>query len=233
MNICDQCWSQELTWDFIEVTHDNHVHKKTSTITYTVNSSISKIEDANETIFIDYANYTFYRYNRLTKSCITFPLTSEKTNGSPDTPEYLKNRSISLAGSLRILNTTEHTTIGTYNCSLKRIMFGADLAKIQMLASPVISEFNQTFTESMSSYSVSNEVAGFTPLLNIARKHKNVLKNNPLLRQIDIVGLLEILGGFPVQISRQSGSKQSVTTLLDAPMMRTDKNLLLPGECHE
>ncbi len=229
-----QAQSQELTWDFVKVTRDIYGNEQSDTITYSVNSEISKIESANEIIYIDYAKYALYRYNKLDRSCVGFPLNSNKTNEPVNTKENLRKRSIALVSSLKLLTTTEHKEIAHYNCSLKHIMFGADLALFQMVAPLVVTEFNQKFTESMVSYCVSDEVVGFSTLLNIAQKRSDVFKNNPLLRQFDIVGLLEILEGFPVQITHKFQETTSVTTLLNKPSLTNDKKLfLLPDECRE
>lgn len=234
LSIHGQAQSQELTWQFARVTRGIHSGEQSDTITYFVNSDISKIEYTNEIIYIDYAKYTLHRYNKLDKFCIGFPLRSNKTNELSDTPGKLKRNSISLVSSLKLFTTTEHKKISSYNCSLKQILFGADLAKFQMVAPLVVKEFNQQFTESMVSYSVSDEVPGFRILLNIAHKRNHVFKNNPLLRQIDIVGLLEILNGFPVQITRKFRGTQSVITLKDKPTQSDSKeSFLLPDECRE
>jgi len=222
-----------LTWSFDRVAWDIHGNEQRDTITYSVNSTISKIEYQNEIIYIDYGKGTLFRYNKLKQSCVEFPLSSYKTNESPKPLEDPRKRSILLIGSLKVLTTKEHKKVSDYNCSLKHIMFGADLGMYQMIAPLVVHELGHNFTESMISYSVSNEVTDFSNLLAIAQKRNDVFKNNPLLRQIDIVGLLEILGGFPVQTTFKSRDTTSTTTLIDVITLADNYTLLPPDECRD
>jgi len=113
-------------------------------------------------------------------------------------------------------------------------MFGADLAMFQMVSPLVVHEFNQKFSESMVGYYVSKDVVGLNTLLHITQERSDVFKNNQLLRQIDIIGLLEVLKGFPVQIIQKLRDTDSLTTLSGNLKPIEDRGqLLLPGECRE
>ncbi|MFW2440116.1 MAG: hypothetical protein ACN4GR_12165 [Arenicellales bacterium] len=223
-----------LVWKFNEVTRDFNGIEKKQNITYSVNSDITKIEDAKEIIYIDYSNYNLYRYARSNRSCQKFILNSGNEIEPLGTKEILKKRSLSLISSLKVFTTDERKELANYNCSLKHAMFGADLAMLQMVAAPAVYEFGQKFTESMVGYYVSNDVTGLDSLFNIAQKRSDVFKNNSLLRQIDIIGLLEVLDGFPVQFTRKFHDTVSRTTLLKNPTPAEDRKLfLLPDECRE
>jgi len=226
--------SQGLVWKFNEVTRDLNGNEKKENISYSVNSEITRIENSKEIIFIDYSKYVLYRYGKSNRSCQIFILNSGKVKEPADTKEILKKRSLSLISSLKVFTADEQKEVANYDCSLKHVMFGADLAMLQMVTPPVVHEFGQRFTESMVGYYVSNDVAGLDTLFNIAQKRNNVFKNNPLLRQIDIVGLLEIVDGFPVQITHKSRDSVSVATLLKNPSSTNNMKLFLfPNECRE
>jgi len=227
-----QAQSQGFTWDFVTVTRDTHGKETSETISYSVNSEITKIEDGQEIISIDYSQYVLYRYNKSERSCLKFPLYSSYATEPADPKENSREKSIALVGSLKRITTTERKEIGPYKCSLQHILFGAQFAVSQMVASPVIQKFNQQFTESMVSYWVSNEVLALSPLLTISQKRRPVYQNNPLLRQVDIVGLLEILEGFPVQSRYRFREVESVMTLLNKPSATDDNNrFVLADEC--
>ena len=234
LSAIDQAQSQGLTWEFTKVTRDIHGNETKKIIAYAVNSEITKIEYLNEIIYIDYAKYAFYKYNKLEGTCLQFPLNSKNITEPIDTKDINKKRNISLIGSLKVFTTTEHKKIFHYNCSLKNVLFGADLAMSQMVSPLVVHEFNQKFTESMVGYYVSKDVVGLNTLLHIAQKRSEVFKNNPLLRQVDIIGLLEILKGFPVQIIQKGRDTDSLTTLSGNPELIEDKGqFLFPGECRK
>lgn len=230
----DQAQSQGLTWEFSRATRDIHGNETKRNISYSVNPEITRIEDAKEIIYIDYAKYALYTYNKLDGACLKFPLKSNNITEPVDTKEGINKRNISSIGSLKVFTTTEHKEIGHYNCSLRHVLFGADLAMFQMVSPLVVHEFNQKFTESMVGYYVSKDVVGLKTLLHTAQKRSVVFKNNPLLRQVDIIGLLEILEGFPVQIIKKNRDTDSLTTLSGNPEPIGERGqFLFPGECRE
>ena len=232
LSIHDKAQSQELTWEFTKTTRDSHGQEKNENITYFVSPEVTKINHSDEIIYIDYRIHILYRYNKADEVCLKFPLISNNINQPANTKELLKKRNISLISNLKVVSTTDHKEIAQYNCSLKHVMYGADLAMFQMVAPPVVHEFGQRFTESMVGYYVSDKVIGLHTLYNIAQKRSDIFKNNPLLRQIDIVGLLELLNGFPVQMIQKHRDTDSVTTLLGNPKPNKDNKLFfLPAEC--
>ena len=234
LNAHGQAQSQGLTWEFNKVTHDIDGNQENEDITYVVSSKITKIEYTNEIIYIDYAKYALYKYNKLDRSCLKFPLNSNNITEPVDTKEVLKKRNISLISSQKVFTTTESKEISHYNCTLRHVMFGADLAMFQMVSPLVVHEFNQKFSESMVGYYVSKDVVGLNTLLHITQERSDVFKNNQLLRQIDIIGLLEVLKGFPVQIIQKLRDTDSLTTLSGNLKPIEDRGqLLLPGECRE
>lgn len=229
-----QAHAQGSTWQFNKLTRSIHGDESSETITYSVNSEISKIEDTKKIIYIDYAKNYFYRYDKSNRSCLKFPFNSNQVNEPVNTEKDINSRNISLVSSFKVFTTTEHKEIAHYNCSLKHILFGADLAMFQMVAPLVVHEYGQRFTESMVGYCVSDDVVGLNTLFNIAQKRNDVFKNNPLLRQIDIVGLLEILDGFPVQITQKIHETDFVTTLAsNLEPIKDEKKLSLPVECRK
>ena len=232
LSILDKAQSQEFTWEFTQTIRDSLGQEKNEHITYLISPQVTKIRYSNEIIYINYHKHILYRYNKADKVCLKFPLISNNKNKPTDTEEALKKRNISAISSLKVFSTTERKEIAQYDCSLKHVMYGADLAMFQMVAPLVAHEFGQSFTESMVGYYVSDEVFGLHTLYKIAQKRSDVFNNNPLLRQIDIVGLLEILNGFPVQINQKLRDTDSVTTLLGNPEPNKDNTLfILPAEC--
>jgi len=105
---------------------------------------------------------------------------------------------------------------------LKHILFSADFAKFQTVVPPTLYEFGQKFTELMVSYCVSTSIVSFENLLTIAKKHNAHFQRNQLLRQIDLVGLFEILHGFPVKIIKNVNKTKITMILIEEPHSKSN-----------
>lgn len=207
---CNSAHSSGLQWSF---THSaDNVKAPKTVVEYSVTNEASIIKSTEEIIHIDYTNHILYRYSKKDDQCTQFAL-SLKPHPSESSKEEQINM---LVSSYRLFQGAENKVIDTYKCSRKSILFGADLALSQMVSSPRVKKFNQYFTESMVGYFVSDKINGYNVLLKIAKNREKVYQNNPLLRQIDIIGLLDILDGFPIQILQKRNGVSIVRTLTGA-----------------
>ncbi len=202
-----------LKWKFDNVTQGIHGKESHQAITYSVFPGVSIVEYEQEIIHIDYTEHFLYKYDKVDKECLKYPLRSSRRQDRIDPDANANEISTSLVSSMKIFPSTEHKKIHGHRCAVKNILFGSDLAKFQTVAPLVVTEFNQKFSESMVGYCVSDTIVGLNRLYEIAKKRDEVFQNNPLLRQIDIVGLIEVLNGFPVQINQRVGNLTMVTTL--------------------
>jgi len=205
-------------------------------ITYAVSSQIFSITKGNETVFIDYEQLRLYRYRKSENSCKSFPLNNpaQTVQESTGREEIALQRMSKLLGSFKVIATDERRKIKNYKCLKKHILFASDLSFSQMVISPVIKQFGQDFTESMVTYWVTRDIDGFETLLKIARRHKEIYKANPLLRQIDIVGLVEVLEGVPVKIKKKIQKDTEEYTLLSVERTsEKDEVFNLPKICRQ
>jgi hypothetical protein len=205
-------------------------------ITYAVSSQISSITKENETVFIDYDHLRLYRHHKSENSCESFtlnnpsPVIKETSSDKKTALHSMKN----LVGSTKVITTDEHRKIEGYNCQKKHILFASDLSFSQMVTPPVIKQFGQDFTESMATYWVTRDIDGLDALLKIARKHKEIYQANPLLRQIDMVGLFEMLEGFPVMIEKKTRQDIEKYTLISLKRTsNTNESFILPEICRK
>ena len=97
-----------------------------------------------------------------------------------------------------------------------------------MVIAPVISEFGQDFTESSATCWVTTDIAELDRLLAIAQKRKNIYEDNQLLRQIDIVGLIGLLQGIPVDFTVKKQKEIEDYKLLSIEMTSKENKLFLP-----
>jgi hypothetical protein len=230
----DRVQAAGIKWKFDKVTHGTRGKESHEKIIYSVCSEFSVIEYEREIIYIDYVSYVLYRYNKVDGVCLKFPLQPSHTQTPITAGGSSKERTRFLVSSMKLFTSTDCTKINDQSSTLKNILFGADLAKSKMVAPLVVNQFNQNFSESIVSYCVSDTIVGLDRLYEIAKKRDEVFQNNPLLRQIDIVGLIEVLNGFPVQINQRVGNLTMVTTLQgDLEPLDKLKQLPHPDSCRK
>ena len=218
-----QVQAKGLSWTYSVTTENAQTQESKGTVTFSVNSAITKIEDEKEIITIDYDNKILYRYDKRSERCAGFPLLTSSS------PKYVNENNLSQLSSLRLLQTDRFQKISRHNCRWKQILFGADFAKFQTVAPPIIDAFGQIFTESMVHYCVSEHVAGFNSILTIAKQRRGFFERNQFLRQIDLIGLFEILYGFPVQFIKTSNKIKTTLTLVNEPQLTN--NIVIPVHC--
>lgn len=227
--MAEKVYAEDLIWVFVEKIHDGS-DRPGKVVTYSVNDERTGIETENEIICIDYTHHILYRYHKHDGSCLKFSIDSAGLSGAGRSKSDPEKNIESLLGDYKVFITDRHQNIGNYNCRVKQILFGADLAKLQTVRSPVVHEFGQNFTGLMVSYCVSKDVAGVDRLLQIAQKHESIYMQNPFLRQIDVVGLIGVLQGFPVHSSQKLHNGEKSITLLKAP--RKGKETVIQKKCN-
>lgn len=204
--VCDSVGSDVVKLTYAKESktlQDNETEKEK--ITYAVSSQITAFSEASETVFIDYGQLRLYRHNKLNNSCRPFSLKNPTTtnNTTAEKEEIALQRLSNLLGHFKVIATNERKKIKTYNCQRKQIHFAYELSFSQMVVAPTINQFGQNFTESLVTYWVAEEFDSYDFLMKIARKHKGIYNATPLLRQVDMLGLLEALEGVPVKISKK------------------------------
>jgi len=215
-----QVFANGLSWAYSVTSKNAQKQIKKDIITFSVNNNITTMDDEKEIISIDYANSILYRYDKQRDECSSFPFSSNMS---------LKENNMLKLSNFRLFATNKFQKIAHHNCQLKRILFGADFAKSQMIVSPTSNVFGQIFTESMVSYCVSINIANFSRILAIAKQHNIFFESNQFLRQIDIIGLFEILQGFPVQIIKIANNTKTTLSLMNEP--KPINNVVIPKSC--
>jgi hypothetical protein len=219
----EQVLANGLSWAYSVTTRNAQKQESKGTVTFSVNSAITNIEDEKEIITIDYSNNILYRYDKRSEKCSCFPLSTSSS------PQYSKEDNALQLSNFRLFSTDKSQKTSHHTCRLKQILFGADFAKFQTVVPPTTKAFGQIFTESMVSYCVSTDVAGFNSMFAIAKQHSGFFESNLFLRRIDIIGLFEILYGFPVQIIKTANNIKTILSLIDEP--QPINNVVIPEQC--
>lgn len=188
-------------------------------ITYTVSAELTRIAAPAETVFIDYKGSRLYRRNPTDGSCLVFPF------GRPhaDLP----------VAAYRVFPSGEGDQgDGRNGYTTRRISFGTSQAFSQMMAAPSLSHYGQDFPVAEGRYTITGNLAGLADLLAIAAGHRRIFQDYPLLRRIDPLGLVDLLGGFPVRIEEISPAAAVSSTLTLPPRpVAGEAAPVLPQDC--
>ena len=76
-----------------------------------------------------------------------------------------------------------------------------------------------------SEYWLSKDVKGYDEIKEIAEKNSHIFEQNPVMRQMNIGGMMSQLDGFPVQIIMNILKGTSITTLKKIEKKTLDKSL--------
>jgi hypothetical protein len=159
-------------------------------ITYTVSAELTWIASPAETVFIDYKGARLFRSNPADGSCLVFPF------GRPHADLPIADFRVFSGGKGAEGDGQANTT--------RHISFGSGQALSQMMVAPAARHYGQDFPVTNGRYTVTGNLAGLADLLAIIAGHRRIFQDYPLLRRIDPLGLVDLLGGFPVQIEEIS-----------------------------
>jgi hypothetical protein len=168
-------------------------------ITYTVSAELTRIASPAETVFIDYKGSRLFRRNPADGSCLVFPF------GRPHVDLPVAAYLVFPEGKVSEGDGRAHTT--------RHISFGLGQALSQMMLAPTLRHYGQEFPVTNGRYTVTGNLAGLADLLAISAGHRQIFQDYPLLRRIDPLGLVDLLGGFPVRIEEISPAAAVSTTL--------------------
>ena len=104
---------------------------------------------------------------------------------------------------MQVTPTGETNTIAGYKCT----KYMVDIAMVH------------------GEYWVSKDVKGYQELIAVAAKLGKAVQNNPMLRHMNIAGMVEKLDGFPVQTTSQMMGGTVVNTLKKVEQQKLDPQL--------
>jgi len=109
----------------------------------------------------------------------------------------------SMAKSFKVTPTDEYKTIAGYNCR----------------------KFIVEVMMSTSEYWVTKEFEGYDEMKVIGEKSARLFANNPMMKQMNISGMLNSLDGYPVQTITQMMGGSIQTTLIKMERKKIDRAL--------
>jgi hypothetical protein len=108
-----------------------------------------------------------------------------------------------MVGEVKVVPTDEKKKIAGYNCTKY---------EIAMMAT-------------RSEYWLSKEVKGYDEMKAVGRKMAGVFDTNPMLKQMNIAGMMSQLDGFPVQMVTSLMGGNITSTLKKVEVKKLDKDL--------
>jgi hypothetical protein len=108
-----------------------------------------------------------------------------------------------MIGEVKVMPTDEKKEIAGYHCT----------------------KYELTMMSTQSEYWLSKEVKGYEEMKAIGRKMAGVFDTNPMLKQMNIAGMMSRLDGFPVQMVTHLMGGTITSTLKKVEVRKLDKDL--------
>jgi hypothetical protein len=174
----------------------------------TMDASRSDVQDG--VTIVDFNKKLIYQLDPAAKTYTRSDITSFNAipgmDGDAESGEQnqmVKAMIESMANSIRVTPTDEYREIAGYKCR----------------------KFNVTIMMATSEYWASKDFKGYDELMAIGEKASAVFANNPMMKQMNILGLMKEVDGFPVQTMTQVMGGTVVSTLKTMQQKPLSKSL--------
>jgi len=170
----------------------------------------TEISSSNKLLFIDYSSMDLYRFDRLSKQCSVFDLKGTE-------PNEIVKKTVSRLAEFSVKESTEKQDIKEFHCARKTVLLGAGMFRLKTFGPKMLERYGQSFREAVAEYWVSQDVRHWKMLQGFILQRQAAFGTQPLLKRLDPLGLIEAVGGFPVQGWQKTGGVRVDFTLLSAP----------------
>jgi hypothetical protein len=175
-------------------------------------STASRIETGDgKVVIFDYTSLLMYSLNTQSK---TYTQVNMSELGMPPKmsgpeKEQMGKAMAGMMNGFKITPTDEVKTISGYKCR----------------------KYNANFGMVQGEYWASKDVTGYQELRTVSTKLGALLDKNPMLRQMNVAGMVEKLDGFPVQTTNHVMGGTIVSTLIKVEQKPLDPALFkVPGD---
>lgn len=198
--------------------------------TYTYWPGVTRIELPDCTYFIDYRQMKLYRYDNDEQKCVMYTLDFVELYESTRDVEQSANQLVMRekarqlgSATVKPAKTSENVFNG-YPVHDVRLVWGGAAMMKRTAVTPFVTQFGMKFLPEIRNYRVTSEIDGLDDLFYLAASYESIYTANPLLRRIDLLGVVKQLQGVPVMIANggykeilqdmsRSGEKDSVFVL--------------------
>ncbi|HYA42917.1 MAG TPA: DUF4412 domain-containing protein [Syntrophobacteraceae bacterium] len=201
----------DLYWETESVsTNLSGKQTKTSIQKYYFTPRSLRVELGGSKVYIvDYDAMELHSLDTRAKTCTDLNLT--ELPGLSGVSAADKNKAAEIVGAMMAIQVTptdELKTIAGYRCR----------------------RFNVRIAIMNGEYWVSEDVAGYRELKSVGAKVGAIAERNPMLRQVDVAGMVEKLGGFPVYTVNHLMGETVASTLRKIEQKSLDPALFVVPE---
>lgn len=196
---------------------------------YAFQQGLTLLQGNYATLYIDYAHLNLYRYEKDSDRCVRFPLhdpaapPADQVKGSE-----ILTRKIFEIGKVKVnREARKRENIQGYSCQQNIVVFGPDIQRLRTMVTPTVEQYGQSFQPVIAKVWATASLEGMDDLVYLAHTYEPVFQANPLLRQLDPLGLLLKLQGVPIR-SRHSRGQE---TLKEARWGQEGEVIVLPSAC--
>ena len=166
----------------------------TSQVEVTIQAAMTRLDDRDRTIFIDYGHRRLYRQEKGSRDCVVYPLRSSQD----ETGNILSDKIKEMAKVAVRQDPTGARTIDGYPAKLARVLWGPGLERARTAVSPEVQQYGLSFTPLWGELWYTASLPGTDQLFRLASQYAPLYAANPLLRRLDPLGLLAELGGVVI-----------------------------------
>ncbi len=174
----------------------------------------TEISSSSEVLFIDYMSMGLYRFDRLSEQCSVFDLKGTA-------PNEIAKETVSRLAEFSVKERGEKQDIKGFHCVKKTVLSGAGMFRLKTFVPKMLERYGQSFREAVAEYFVCQELEHLQLLLEFVKQRQVAFTAQPLLKRIDPLGLVEAVGGFPVQGWQKSGGVKVDFMLVSDPETST------------
>ncbi len=217
--------AEGIRWTARRTSHNDTVTASphNDSLRVTITAQNTEITSRNEILFIDYSKMSLFRLNRSSAQCTVFDLKETES-------ESVAKMTISLLSEFSVKENGESQKLRGLRCYKKTVLSGAGMFRFRTMVPKVLTRYGQSFSEAVAEYWVSRDVESWQKIQENALQRQTAFAAQPLLKRIDPLGLIEAVGGFPVQGWQKSGGMVLEATLVSGPETGA-YTLQTPQEC--
>jgi hypothetical protein len=198
---------------------------RTRLLVYEISDSASSIVSTEESVYIDYETMLLYRLDKRSSTCRVFPLDVQE---SVDRDAIVFANVRELMGEIVVKSNGKSQRINGVDCSGKTALLGAGVLRMKTLAPVKVEYLGQFFVETTGEYWLGPSLG---ELFEERIKYRQTAFTiNPLLKRIDPLGLIGLLGGIPIQGEERSKGWNLKSVLVSGPDS-LPSTLTIPEEC--
>ena len=190
-----------------------------------VEPGFTRIDLPEMILFLDYKNGGFYRYDTVNDSCFYYPLGGPAAKDNEDPAANITRERGKLFSEIEELSYDRKDDL----LPVRRLMFGPLVMGLKTVKTPIFEKFGMDFKPGIADFQLDQNHEKLGELSEIAAYNEGYYKTLPLLRQVDVVGLIQTLGGIPVQMERKGLIIRYKYQLAERGKLRSS----LPGNCLE